>query len=184
MSCAIPVGTGADGSWGRDREARRGQMFGHRERRATKRSTPTPIGPKGSGPTAPSSLSCLVHNERAFSHSSLLESGAVALRTPVPTGRVQDTSDLYHPNWDQRRWVLLGRSRRETEVDVFTSTTARNKDIAGNPHRPRGFGRNGIVFVVVSSSQCWGIYSSPTPRIQRRLARTLVPIWVVQATSL
>ncbi len=78
---------------------------------------------------------------------------------------------------------LPGRSRRETEVDVFTSTTARNKDIAGNPHRPKGFGRNGIVFVVVVASQCGAIYSLPTPRIQRRLARTLLPIRVVQATS-
>ena len=63
-------------------------------------------------------------------------------------------------NGDPRRWVVPGRSRRKTEVDVFTSTTARNEDIAGNPHRPRGFGRNGIVFVVASSSQCGSIYSS------------------------
>ena len=103
-----------------------------------------------------------------------------------------DDSALYHPNRDQRRWVLLGRSRRETEVDVFTSTTARNEEIAGNPHRPRGFGRNGIVFIVVSSSQCRRIYSSPPrrvvtllpPGIQRRLARTLAPIRVVQATDI
>ncbi len=90
---------------------------------------------------------------------------------------------MYHPNRQQRRWVLPGRSRRETEVDVFTSTTARNKDIAGNPHRPKGFGRNGIVFVVVVASQCSAIYSLPTSKIQRRLARTLLPIRVVQATS-
>ncbi len=93
------------------------------------------------------------------------------------------SSDLYHPNWDQRRWVLPGRSRRETEVDVSTSTTVRNEDIAGNPHRPRGLRRNGSVFVV-ASSQCRSIRSSPTPRIQRRLTATLVPIWVVQATRI
>ncbi len=100
-------------------------------------------------------------------------------------------SDLYHPNREQRRWVLPGRSKRETEVDVFTSTTARNKNIAGNPHRPKGFERNGIVFVVVAASQCRAIYSLPrrrvvtlpTPGIQHRLAATLLPIRVVQATS-
>ncbi len=103
---------------------------------------------------------------------------------PVPSLKLLKTSDLYYPNRDRRRWVLPARSRRETEVDVFASTTARNEDIAGKTHRPRGFQRIGIVFVVVGSSQCRSIYSSPrrrvvaesTPRIQRRLARTLVPI--------
>ena len=95
-----------------------------------------------------------------------------------------EISDLYHPNRDQRRWVLTARSGRETEVDVIASRTARNEDIAGNPHRPKGFGRNGIAFVVVSSSECRNIFSSLTPRIQRRLARTLLPIRVVQATRI
>ncbi len=49
----------------------------HRDRRATTRSTPTPIGPRASGPTAPSSLLLLTHNEKALLPSSRLESGAV-----------------------------------------------------------------------------------------------------------
>ena len=98
-------------------------------------------------------------------------------------GKNRRRSDLYPPNQEQRRWVLPGRSRRETEVDVFTSKTARNKCIAPNPHRPKGFRRNGIVFVVVAASQCRGIYSLSTPRIQRRLARTLLLSRGVQATN-
>ena len=67
-------------------------MFGHCERRATKRSTARPIGPKGEGATAPYSLSLLFHTERALTYSSLLEYGAVALRTPVLIEMLQDTS--------------------------------------------------------------------------------------------
>ncbi len=65
----------------------------------------------------------------------------------------------------------------------FASMTARNKDIARKTHRREGLWRNGIVFVVVGSSEWRGISSSPTPGIQTRLAATLVPIWVVQATT-
>ena len=38
----------------------------------------------------------------------------------------------------------LAGARRETEVDVFTSTTARNKDIAGNPIGPKGCGETAL----------------------------------------
>ena len=62
-------------------------------------------------------------------------------------------SGLYHPYWDQRRWVFEARSRRESEVDAHSSTTARNDEIASNAHRPEGLRRNGIVFGVIGFSQ-------------------------------
>ncbi len=81
VPCPINSGRNADGSWRRGRGVSRDVMFIHHEWRVTKRSPPTPIDPKGSGPTGSSSLSLLTHNESALPRSSLLKSD------PVPPGR-------------------------------------------------------------------------------------------------
>ena len=49
---------------------------------------------------------------------------------------------------------LAGEVEARAVVDALSSTTARNEEIACNPHRPEGLRRNGIVFVVVGFSQC------------------------------
>jgi hypothetical protein len=58
-------------------------MQGHRRRRATQRSSATPISPKGGGGTASISLSLLLHDVTDIASSSLRELDAVALATNV-----------------------------------------------------------------------------------------------------
>ncbi len=58
-------------------------MRGHRRRRATERSSATPISPKGGGGTASISLSLLLHDVTDIASSSLRELDAVALATNI-----------------------------------------------------------------------------------------------------
>ena len=66
-------------------------MQGHRRRRATQRSPPTPISPKGGGGTASFSLSLLLHDITDIASSSLRELDAVALATNVMVLMERDT---------------------------------------------------------------------------------------------
>ncbi len=56
-------------------------MQGHRRRRATQRSSATPISPEGGGGTASIPLSLLLHDVTDIASSSLRELDAVALAT-------------------------------------------------------------------------------------------------------
>jgi len=66
-------------------------MQGHRRRRATQRSSATPISPKGGGETASISLSLLLHDVTDIASSSLRELDAVALATNVTVFMERDT---------------------------------------------------------------------------------------------
>jgi len=81
----------ADGSCeGRSRSEEEA-MQGHRRRRATQRSSATPISPKGGGGTAAISLSLLLHDVTGIASSSLRELDAVALATNVTVFMKRDT---------------------------------------------------------------------------------------------
>ncbi len=71
-------------------------MQGHRRRRATQRSSATPISPKGGGGTAAISLSLLLHDITGIASSSLRELDAVALATNVTIFMKRDTWYLVH----------------------------------------------------------------------------------------
>ena len=66
-------------------------MQGHRRRRATQRSSATPISPKGDGGTASISLSLLLHDISDIVSSSLRELDTVALATNVTVLMERDT---------------------------------------------------------------------------------------------
>ncbi len=66
-------------------------MQGHRRRRATQRSSATPISPKGGGGTASISLSLLLHDVTDIASSSLRELDAVALATNAMVFLGRDT---------------------------------------------------------------------------------------------
>ncbi len=68
-------------------------MQGHRRRRATQRSSATPISPKGGGGTASISLSLLLHDVPDIVSSSLRELDAVALATNVTVFMERDTKN-------------------------------------------------------------------------------------------
>ncbi len=61
--------------------------------------------------------------------------------------------------------------------------TARNDDIAGNPHRPKGFGRNGTVFVVTPSRNERALPRAARLEYDPVALRTLLSIPLLQATS-
>ncbi len=74
-------------------------------------------------------------------------------------------------------------SRRETEIDALTSMTARNDEIAGNPHRPKGFGPNGTVCVVAPSRNERALPRAARLAFDPVALRTLLSIPLLQATN-
>ena len=80
----------------------------HRRRRATKRSAAIPIGPKGCGAMAPSSLLPLLDDGETSPSSRRLEYGAMALATDDAggSGRTSQGAESYltvrrAPRWEQ-----------------------------------------------------------------------------------
>ncbi len=125
VTCTTRIGSSADGCCRGDRGARRKSMSSHQRRLATKISPATPIGPKGSGETALSSLSSPPRNVGPFtrcrdvvsSPCCLLESNAVWSERCSrcgwyrPRGRTSATKPVYthqrrnryiHIDFDQR----------------------------------------------------------------------------------
>ena len=68
-------------------------MQGHRRRRATQRSSATPISPEGGGGTASISLSLLLHDVTDIASLSLRELDAVALATNATTSMKRGTKE-------------------------------------------------------------------------------------------
>ncbi len=80
-------------------------MQGHLRRRATQRSSATPIRPKGGGGTASISLSLLLHDVTDIASSSLRELDAVALATTVMVVIGRDTALRYFMRQPLSRWI-------------------------------------------------------------------------------
>ncbi len=68
-------------------------MQGHRRRRATQRSSATPISPEGGGGTASIPLSLLLHDVTDIASLSLRELDAVALATNAIISRKRGTKE-------------------------------------------------------------------------------------------
>ncbi len=68
-------------------------MQGHRRRRATQRSSATPISPEGGGGTASIPLSLLLHDVTDIASLSLRELDAVALATNATISMKRSTKE-------------------------------------------------------------------------------------------
>ena len=85
--------TFADGSCEARSRSEEKAMQGHRRRRATQRSSATPISPKGGGGTASISLSLLLRDATDIASSLLRELDAVALATNIMLFLGRDTKE-------------------------------------------------------------------------------------------
>ena len=99
----------ADGA--REPRSRREEesMPEHRRRRATKRSAAIPIGPKGCGAMAPSSLLPLLGDGETSRSSRRLESEAMALAT-------DDAGGFGRASWGAESYLTVRRAPRSEKI--------------------------------------------------------------------
>ncbi len=179
-------------------------MVPHRDRRTTKSVTRTPLRPAGYGGIGPSATLPLLDRWGTSTSSRRLAYVPMALvtrsrrvlpRTAMGYGGIGPSATLpLLDRWGDIDFVVAprirpngarnaipvgfcrGLLRSEPDVDAHSSQTSSNNEIAANPHRPEGFGRNRAIFVVVPPlamrdiRSMQGIRRIVTPRIRPRCA--------------
>ena len=93
VSRFLDMVTFADGACETRSRSKEKAMQGHRRRRATQRSSATPISPEGGGGTASIPLSLLLHDVTDIASLSLRELDAVALATNATISRKRGTKE-------------------------------------------------------------------------------------------